>query len=90
MTDNIEPQGPFYVELVYEQNNENAADAVATAFIDGFSTEADAWRACSRSRSEPVDAISHDGEEISLEPIQLLQMFVAKTAHADSFLFAAE
>ncbi len=90
MTENIEPQGPFYVELVYEKNGENTADAIATAFIDGFSTEADAWRACSRSRCEPVGAISREGEHISLEPAQLLQMFVAKTAYADVVMFAAE
>lgn len=90
MSDNIQPLGPFYVELVYEKGGKTAADAIATAFVDGFSTEAEAWRACRQLRREPFDAVSSGGENIFLKPGQLLQMFIAKTAHADGFAFAGE
>ncbi|NOX84112.1 MAG: hypothetical protein GXP06_14240 [Alphaproteobacteria bacterium] len=90
MSDDIQPLGPFYVELVYEKIGKTATDAIDTAFVDGFSSEAEAWRACRRLRREPFDAVSTGGENIFLKPAQLLQMFIAKAAPTNAFIFAGE
>ncbi|GEM_PF-2447113 len=78
MTEHIQLNGPFYVELVYEHEDSDDGERTAAAYIDGFESEEDAWSACQGIRKAPIDAINAQGGGVTIAPEQLLQMLIAR------------
>ena len=89
MTKSYDPFGPYYLTLVFESERRKDGEAVATAYIDGFQSEADAWRACHAFGVDAIDAVDEEGEMISVAGGALLQVTIARTAAADAPQFLA-
>lgn len=78
MTEQIRPNGPFYVELVYEDDAPDSGDYVGSAYIGGFESEADAWAACQNISASPIRALNAAGEDVTIAPHRLVQMLIAR------------
>ena len=80
MTEKYQLSGPFYVELAYEAEEQTGPEQIRTAYIDGIASEEAAWAACNGIREDAIDAIDDDGAPIEINPAQLLQALIGRTA----------
>ncbi len=81
MTDQFAPLGPYYLTLNCE--NADAAEIIDVAYVDGFETEADAWKACLNIGKVSTDAIDEFGEDVTVAGETVLQVTIAKAVGAD-------
>ncbi len=74
--------GPYFLSLVCE--TENDLNRIETVYIDGFETEADAWRACRELKGYgAIEAVNASGADTSVDRGDILQVMIAKTSAAD-------
>lgn len=90
MTEPFIPNGPYYIEIVFDHETESGVEQVRTGFIDGFQSQHDAWAACEELRRKTAAAISADGSLIKIAPDRVLQLLIAKMADAPFMAVAAE
>ncbi len=81
MTDQYEPFGPYYLTLFCE--NAEAAEIINTVYIDGFDSEADAWRACNGIGLKTINAIDESGEPTTVAGELVVQITITKAIGAD-------
>lgn len=78
MENKLKPQGPIYLECLYEIQVAGAAQ-VETAYIDGFASKNDALKACAGFAGGSVKATNRDGESIAVDSSQIVQILLAQT-----------
>ena len=84
MTMEFNPKGPFYLEVIYE--NEGASDAgeVLVGFVDEFTTEESAWAATDHSATADINAVTLSGDPVQIARNSILQFVIAKSAGENS------
>lgn len=87
MTHAYQPEGPFFIAVIFEDSAPQTTRAVRTAYVDGFDDEDAAWRACDAIRADRTAAIDEDGEDVSVDPQDILQVLIARNG-APEFLRA--
>ena len=90
MTKSFNPTGPYYIEIACDHVSSFGVEQIDTCYIDGFKSQDEAWEACENLQNAAADAISVDGETVSVAPSNVLQMLIAKIADDPALAIAAE